>query len=566
MTRQPVEERSRSAKPTPGDDTIARSAAEFRSRRQLRHQKIKSAAELIDQGQTEAAHALLSRYLEMNPSDASALNLMGEIALKQGENSTAEGLLARCVALSPDFGLARFNYARCLYNLNKLPPALVQLDVLLETDAHNFLALDLRSVVLAVMGRHTDAIVCRRQLVDDHPGAPEVWIKYASLHRSLGQTEACIAALRKAIELQPSRGSAYWALADLKTYHFSDAEVAAMHAQLLRTDLSRDDRVCFHFALGKSYGDRGEFAKSFENYARGNALMRMDVQYNADDFARHVARSKAGLTAGFFRAHEGGGHDASDPIFIVGMQRAGSTLVEQVLASHSAIEATGELPDITLLIEHIARRVAPEHGSQYPDVLAAIDPDSFREWGQNYLQSTRFRRVLGRRHFVDKLPYNFMHLGLLRLILPNARVIDVRRHPLGCCFSNFSMHFEVGPLFSHRLNELGRAYSDYVELMAHFDEVLPDYVHRVFYEDIVASPEAEIRRLLDFLGLPFEDSCLRFHENTRTMSSISAEQVRRPISDSASGFWRNYEPWLGPLKAALGPVLDAYPAVPAFNA
>jgi tetratricopeptide (TPR) repeat protein len=544
-----------------GDANIAKSAAEFRARRQLRHSKLTAAADLLDQNRAESAQTLLYRYLEKYPSDTSALNLMGEIAFKLGQNAKAEKLLARCVALAPDFALARFNYARTLYNLNKLPSALAQLDELLKADQHNFLALDLKSVVLVVMGRHPDAILCRRQPVEDHPGAPEEWIKYANLLQSLGQREQCIAALRKAIELRPSGGNAYWALADLKSFLFSDDEIGAIHDQLLRTDLSRDDRVYFHFALGKAFSDKKDFAKSFENYARGNALKRLGIEYDPDNLTRDVARSKSAFTPEFFRSRKGCGWGSRDPIFIIGMQRAGSTLIEQILASHSAIEATAELPDIPLIGEQIAL----EYGSRYPEVLVEIDPAVFKQLGQRYLESTVFRRTLGRPFFVDKMPYNFMHVSLIHLMLTDAKIIDVRRHPLGCCVSNFSMHFEVGPLFAYRMNELGRAYSDYVELMAHMDTVLPGYIHRVLYEDLVKQPEAEIRCLLEYLGLPFEEACLRFHENTRTMSSVSAEQVRKPISGGASEYWRNYEPWLASLKAALGPVLGAYPDVPAFS-
>ncbi len=521
---------------------------------------------MLDHKGFEAAQTLVSRYLEKTPVDAGALNLMAEIALKLGENAKAESLLANCLSLAPDFTLARFNYAHTLHNLNKLPPALAQLDELLTVDPHNFLALDLKSVVLAVMGRHAEAMSCRRQLVTDHPNATEAWIKYGSALRSVGEREQCISAYRRAMELRPSCGSAYWDLADLKTYRFSDAELGAMQVQLSRSDLPRDDRVYFHFALGKAYGDRKAFEKSFENYARANALKRLGIDYDPDTLKRHVASCKSVFTPEFFRSRQGSGCGSPDPIFIVGMQRAGSTLVEQILASHSAVEATAELPEISLLAQHIGEQIAPGLGSRYPEALAEIDATALREWGERYLESTRFRRALGRPFFVDKMPYNFLHVGLIHMILPHAKILDVRRHPLGCCFSNFSMNFEVGPLFAYRLSELGRAYSDYVELMAHFDAALPGRIHRVLYENLVQDPEAEIRRLLEFLGLPFQEDCLRFHENRRTMVSVSAEQVRKPISREASGYWRNYEPWLGPLKSALGRVLEAYPDLPSFAA
>jgi tetratricopeptide (TPR) repeat protein len=542
---------------------IAKAVAAFRADRRLRHPKARAAGELMDRNEPGAAEALLSPYLEKHPRDASALNLMAEIASRLGQHARAEPLLAECLELSPDFALARFNHAWTLHNLNRLPAALAELGTLLEDDPHNFLALDLKSVILALMGRHADSMLSRRQLVEDHPRESEVWIKYGSALRSLGERDGAIAAWRTAIGFRPSAGGAWWDLADLKTYVFSDAEIAAMSEQLARGEIARQDRVYLHFSLGKAYADRKEFGKSFENYARANALRRGDIDYDPDSLSRHVARCKAALSAEFFESRRGTGSVENDPIFVLGMQRAGSTLVEQILASHSQIEATAELPDISLMAEHIGTRVTPD--ADYPEGLTTLDAAAFAELGARYLESTPFRRTPGKPFFVDKMPYNFLHIGLIHLILPNAKIVDVRRHPAACCFSNFSLHFETGPLFAHRLSELGRAYADYVALLAHFDAVLPGRIHRIFYEDLVREPEREIRRLLDFLGLPFEDPCLRFHENDRAMSSVSAEQVRKPISAEAIDFWRDYEPWLGPLKIALGPVLDAYPRVPEFS-
>lgn len=543
---------------------IAKAITVFRAQRQLRHLKVRAAAELLDKNRADAAEALLSPYLEKNPRDPSALNLMAEIAFKLSHYAKAEALAAKCVATSPGFALARYNYAQTLYRMNKLQLALAELDEVLKTDSGNFLCLDLKSTVLAVMGKHSESLVCRRLLVEIHPDASELWVKYGSSLRSVGDLEHCVAAHRKAIELQPSCGGAYWDLADLKTYRFSDAEIDAMQDQIARDNLSRDARVYLHFALGKAFGDQKDYAKSFENYLRGNALKRLAIEFDPDSLSRHVSSCKALFTPEFLRERPGGGCGSTGPIFIIGMQRAGSTLVEQILASHSAIEATAELPDISLLAEHIGEQIAPKYDSRYPKVLGAIDAATFKKFGEQYLETTDFRRPLRRPFFVDKMPYNFLHLGLIHMILPHARILDVRRHPMACCFSNFSMHFESGPLFAYRLNELGRAYSDYVELAAHFDAVLPGRIHRIFYENLVREPEAEIRSLLEYLDLPFEDSCLRFHENTRAMSSVSAEQVRKPISRDAMEYWRNYEPWLGPLMAALGRVLHAYPDVPQF--
>lgn len=547
----------------PNDGTrITEVVTAFRAQRRLRHPLAKQAAELLDCGQPDTAETVLSPLLEKNPRDAAALNLMAEIAVKRSDYARADTLLAKCLDMFPEFALARFNHAFALHNLNRLPEALEELDQLLDTEPHNFLALDLKSVVLAVMGRHELSMLCRKQLVEDYPADPEMWIKYGSALRSLANYDNCISAYRKATELRPSCG-AWWDLADLKTYRFSDAEIAAMREQLAHGAPSRRDRIYLHFALGKALGDRKEFSDSFENYARANALKRSSFEYESDDITKHVSLCTSVFTRDFFQDRQSAGSRAHDPIFIIGMQRAGSTLVESILASHSAIEATAELPDVSLLAERVGTKITPEEG--YPAGLAKLELTEFDRYGAAYLESTRFRRTSKRPFFIDKMPYNFLHLGLIHLILPNSKIIDVRRHPVACCFSNFSMHFEVGPLFAYRLNELGRAYVDYVKLTAHFDAVLPGRIHRVFYEDLVADPESEVRRLLDHLQLPFENACLRFHESSRTMSSVSAEQVRRPIFSDGLDHWRNYEPWLGPLKTALGPVLEYYPDIPVFT-
>jgi tetratricopeptide (TPR) repeat protein len=400
---------------------------------------------------------------------------------------------------------------------------------------------------------------------DDFSRSPEVWISYGSALRSLGQREESIAAYRRALALRPSFGEPYWSLSGLN-YGFSDIEVQEMQSQLARADVSGEDRMYIHFALGRVLGGKARYQESFENYARANAIKRMNVDYDPEALTKHVRACKAILTQEFFQARAGTGCDAQGPIFILGMQRAGSTLVEHILASHSAVEATAELPNISLLAEHIGESIAPLHGSNYPDVLAKLDAGTLRSFGEQYLETTRSHRKLGRAFFSDKMPYNFLHVGLIHLILPNAKIIDARRHPLGCGFSNFAMHFKSGALFAYRLAELGQAYANYVELMAHFDRVLPGRIHRVLYEDLVRDTEKEVRRLLEYVGLPFEKACLEFHTSQRAMDSVSSEQVRRPIYDDAIDQWRHYEPWLGPLKSALGPVLDAYPDVPVFPA
>jgi tetratricopeptide (TPR) repeat protein len=537
-------------------EIVRAAAAALRDKRPLKDARLRQAADALHNGELVETERLLSDYLQQRPKDPRALHLLGEAALKLGQKERAEVLLARCVAAAPDYEAGRFAYASTLYQRNRLDASLAQLENLLAADPHNILYLDLKGAVLTAMGRYQDSMLCRRQLADEHPGSWELQVKYGKALRSIGERDAAIGAFRRAIALNPSCGSAWWSLADLKTWRFSEAEIAAMESVLAKA--GNTDRMYLHFALGKAYADFENHAKSFDNYARANAMKRLTITYDPDWLAQQVAKLQTLCTREFFEARAGSGCDSEEPIFIVGLQRAGSTLVEQILGSHSAIQATAELPDVTLMAEHLGETVAREKGMTYPDVLGALDGAMLRTLGERYLDTTRFRRGPGRPYFLDKNPYNFLHIGLLQLILPKAKIVDVRRHPLACCWSNFCAHFEMGALFAYRFGELGRAYADYVELMAHFDTVLPGRVYRVIYDELVADPEKETRALLGHLGLPFEDACLAFHANTRAMNSVSSEQVRRPIYRESVDQWRKYEAWLGPLKSALGPVMDAW--------
>jgi hypothetical protein len=327
-----------------------------------------------------------------------------------------------------------------------------------------------------------------------------------------------------------------------------------MRSQLARSDLSADDRLHLHFALGKALEDAEQFAASFAHYAEANRLRRATIAYDATATTEYVRRVCAIFTAEFVEARRGWGCEAGDPIFVVGLPRSGSTLVEQILASHSAVEGTMELPDVLELARSLARRPGPAGAPDYPDVLARLDAEELRALGEDYLRRTRLHRRSGTPRFIDKMPNNWMHVGLIHLMLPNARIIDVRRDPMGCCFSCFKQHFASGQDFAYDLRDLGRYYRDYVDLMAHFDEVLPGRIHRVDYGALVQDTDAEVRRLLDHCGLPFDEACLRFYENERAVRTPSSEQVRSPIFRDALEQWRHYEPWLGPLEEALGPL------------
>jgi hypothetical protein len=326
-----------------------------------------------------------------------------------------------------------------------------------------------------------------------------------------------------------------------------------MRERLHDDGLAAEHRLHLEFALGKALEDARSYEQSFGHYARGNALRLAQTPYRAADHSARLKRARETYTREFFAQRQGWGAPEPDPIFIVGLPRAGSTLVEQILSSHSAVEGTMELPEIIALTRMLRRRAGQAAGAgSYHEVLAALDRDEVRGLGERYLERTRVHRKAGAPFFIDKMPNNFAHLGLIHLALPNARIVDARREAMACCFSAFKQHFAQGQNYAYSLSDLGRYYADYMELMAHFDEVLPGRVHRVQYEDMVADTEGETRRLLAYCGLPFEDGCLRFFENERPVRTASAEQVRQPIYRDGLEQWRNYEPWLGPLAAALG--------------
>jgi tetratricopeptide (TPR) repeat protein len=521
------------------------------------------AAEALVAGRPAEADALLRAALPLRPNDPLLLWMAGDVASRGGRNAEAATLLARCLDLAPSFVPARYAYAMVLTWLDRVREALAQADRLLADQPGNALYRHLRASSLLRLGEEAAAAEAYGAVLDAHPDQPLSWMSYGHVLKTVGRQAEAVAAYRRCLALDPRQGEAWWSLANLKTVRFDDDDVAAMRAALAG-QLAEPDRLQLHFALGKALEDAGRYADAFEDYARGNAMQRARLDYAAAETTGQMRRSKALLSRGFFSGRAGQGTPQPDPIFIVGLPRSGSTLVEQILASHSQVEGTQELPYLPAIAARLGGRARRESEGAYPDVLAALSPQELADLGREYLAHAQVHRKLARPFFIDKLPNNFAHVGLIHLILPNARIIDARRHPLGCCLSGFKQHFAAGQPFTYDLTDIGRYYADYVELMAHFDAVLPGRVHRVIYERMVADAEAETRALLDHCGLPFEAGCLKFYENDRAVRTASSEQVRRPIFTGAADHWRHFEPWLDPLKAALGPVLDAYPAPPTF--
>jgi tetratricopeptide (TPR) repeat protein len=411
---------------------------------------------------------------------------------------------------------------------------------------------NLKAATLGRLGDFDEAIRLYEGVLAKAPGQPRVWLSYGHMLKTVGRQAEGVAAYRKAIEIKPTLGEAWWSLANLKTVRFGEGDIAAMEQALASPGLSDEDHFHLDFALGKAMHDAGRSDDAFRHYSAANALRLKSQPYDSGKIARAVDRSIKAFTSDAF-AERSGGCAAPDPIFIVGMPRAGSTLVEQILASHSLVEGTSELADIPAL----ARKAGA-----YPQGALKLTQEQRREFGEDYLKRAGVQRRTDRPLFVDKLPNNWLFVPFIQLILPNAKIIDVRRHPLACCFSNFRQHFAHGQPFTYDLADVGRYYADYVRLMAHIDAVLPRRVYRVIYERMVDDTEAEVRALLDFVGLEFEPACLEFHKTDRAVRTASSEQVRQPIYREATEEWRAYEAHLGALKDALGPVLDRYPEAP----
>jgi tetratricopeptide (TPR) repeat protein len=547
------------------EDTLAADAAYAEAiRHSTRDPRLMSAAAALAENRIPEAEALLREHLKRHPTDVAAIRMLAEVAGRIGRYADAEHLLARCLELAPGFTAARYNHAIVLHRQNKSEAALAETDRLLALESRNPGYRNLRAAILARVGEFEASIRAYQDVLEDYPRQAKVWMSLGHALKTAGRNTESIEAYRKSLVHTPSLGEAWWSLANLKTFRFTDDDTALMRRELGSAKLADEDRWHFHFALGKALEDAGQYAESFEHYAAGNKLRRASVRYDADDNAAHVERCRNLYTPEFLAARAGAGCPARDPIFIVGLPRSGSTLIEQILASHPDVEGTQELPDVAMIARSVGQRTSRAPGSAYPRALEKLSHEELAALGERYLAQTRIQRKTVAPMFIDKMPNNFAHVGLIHLMLPNARIIDARRHPLGCCFSAFKQHFARGQNFTYDLAELGRYYHDYVHLMADFDGVLPGRVHRVFYEDMVENTEAEVRRLLDYCGLPFHEACLRFHENQRAVRTASSEQVRQPIYRSGLDQWQHYEPWLGPLKSALGAVLEKYPATPQF--
>jgi tetratricopeptide (TPR) repeat protein len=520
-------------------------------------QEVVVATGLFADGDVEAAEALVRAYLLKHGDHIEAMRLLARIGMAHKVFFDAQVLLAAVLERAPEYRAARQEYAFVLVEMHRYQEARRELEQLLQAEPESAALKTLYAASCVGLGEHERAISLYRELLVGSPEDAEAHLSIGHALKTLGQSEAAVASYHRAAECRPDFGDAYWSLANLKTYRFTDTELTQLHGALAAPATRLADRYHLCFALGKALEDRGEFAESFRHYERGNELKRPECRYRAELIETNTQQQIKVCTPEFFATRKGWGNPSPEPIFIVGLPRSGSTLLEQILASHSQVEGTQELPDIQQFVSRLRGFEPESQEPRYPRLLASLSAEELRKLGDEYLANTRVYRS-GRAHFIDKMPNNFRHVGLMHLMLPHARIIDARREPMACCFSNFKQLFANGQEFTYSIEDIARYYRTYLELMRHWDRVLPGRVLRVHHEEVVDDLEGSVRRLLKFCGLEFEPQCVAFHETKRSVRTASSEQVRQAIYRDGLEQWKHFEPWLGPLRAALGDALSGY--------
>jgi predicted Zn-dependent protease len=511
--------------------------------------EVVTARSMVADGNLRDEEELIRGYLQRKPDDIEALRVLAQVAQRNEFAKDAATLLETVLKASPGYRAARHDYVLALIDLHRHKQAREQIDLLIEAEPDNPLHRMTRAGILVGEGATTAAIAEYQQLLPLQPHNPELHLSLGHALKTEGRREDAEGAYREAARQRPDFGDAYWSLANLKTYRFDDEQLAVMRAMVDAPRVALADRYHLCFALGKALEDCGDFAESFSYYARGNALKKSETNYRPEVLERTIHRQMELCTPEFFEQRRGWGCEDPAPIFIVGLPRAGSTLLEQILASHSQVEGTMELADIPRLVSSLDLHAS---GARYPDVLSLPKARKCSAFGESYIRDTQYYRPGGRPFFIDKMPNNFRHVGLIHMMLPNAKIIDARREPMACCFSNFKQLFASGQPFTYGLADIGHYYALYTRLMDHWDSALPGKVLRVQHEDVLDDLEGSVRRMLDYCGLDFEPACVEFHKTERRVHTASSEQVRRPINREGVDQWKNFEPWLGELRAALG--------------
>jgi tetratricopeptide (TPR) repeat protein len=544
-----------------GDSENAHRAAAEAAKLRALPPAVVDATGLFAEGDLVAAEKTIRPFLLRNGDHIEAMRLLARIGAALGVFDDAEILLAAVLERAPDYIAARHDYACVLLERHKHMEARAQLDILLAHDPDSRIYRTLYASTTVGLGRQDEAAALFRGLIAEAPAGTrelaELHLSVAHALKTLGRREEAIEAYRAAIAARPDFGDAYWSLANLKTFGFSDADIAQAQSFEARHETAPVDRYHLCFALGKAFEDRAEFETAWGYYARGNALKRQESRYRPELIELNTANQKTVCTPAFFAERSGWGVPSDEPIFIVGLPRSGSTLIEQILASHSQVEGTQELADIPRIVLDLQGRDPDLDHPRYPRILGDLKPDDFSALAGKYLRDTQVYRT-GKPRFIDKMPNNFRHIGLIHLMFPNARIIDARREPMACCLGNLKQLFAQGQEFAYSIDDIARYYRTYLDLMEHWDAVLPGRVLRVRHEDVVADLEGSVRRILDYCGLAFEPACLEYYKTERSVRTASSEQVRRPIFREGLDQWRHFEPWLGPLRDALGDATERY--------
>jgi tetratricopeptide (TPR) repeat protein len=518
-------------------------------------QQLQSVASLIQEGKMYKAEQLCRHFLQTHGHNVEAMRFLAQIGMSFNVHDEAEFLLESAVVLEPENTRAHFDYVGTLQKRQKFSEALEQARLLREKDPQDPQIDMLYANQNLAVGNFDEALRIYRDRAVETPNNPGLHLTLGHALKTTGQQQEAIESYTRAYSLKPDFGDAYWSLANLKTYRFDEAQIISMREREAAPTTLLSDRYHLCFALGKALEDHGAYEESFTYYERGNRLKREEVGYDWRRITGEIDRQIEHCTPALFAEKTGSGCTAKDPIFILGLPRAGSTLLEQILASHSQVEGTMELPNILALAHKLGGRRRIDEEPEYPANLAELTHDELTAFGEAFIKDTMIHRKAGTPFFIDKMPNNFRHIGLIHMILPNAKIIDARRSAMGCCFSGFKQLFAEGQEFTYGLEEIGHYYSDYVRLMDHWDSVLPGKILRVRYEEVVADLETQVRRLLDFCGLPFEETCINFHQTERAVRTASSEQVRQPIFKSGIDQWENFSLYLDPLRDVLGPEL-----------
>jgi len=506
---------------------------------------------LIEENKLFMAEKICRHFLQEHRHHVEAMRLLAELGNRLLILDDAEFLLESCVEFEPDYHRARLDYIRVLHKRQKFRKALEQAEYLHAADPNNVgFEVSLATENQAV-GNFDDALAIYDRVLERQPELHTVYSARAHALKTIGRTDEAVDSYHRAYQSKPDYGDAYWSLANLKTYRFEDAELTQMREMEAHASTADVDRVHLCFALGKALEDRAVYDESFTYYDRGNQLKKRESRYKPESVETEFDLQKKNFDAAFFEQRSGFGCPDNAPIFIVGLPRAGSTLLEQILASHSDVDGTMELANIIGLAHQLNGRRALSKDARYPKILHELDSAKCQELGEKYIEDTMFHRQDG-DYFIDKMPNNFRHIPLIQLILPNAKIIDARRHPMACCFSGFKQLFAEGQEFTYNLDDIGRYYKAYVDIMNHWDEALPGKILRVQHEDVIADLETQVRKILEYCELPFDSACLEFHRTERAIKTPSSEQVRQPIYTSGLDQWRHFEKFLDPLVEALG--------------